>query len=85
MKWRTKNDDEDGFGLDERQSDFLYDMLTKALEVIDSRQQHFALMVLTREGQTEDDKDIISTSVITTMDKEFMHDAMRTWLHKETQ
>ena len=75
----------EGYGLDERQADFLYEILMKALEVMDTRDQHFMLMVLIREGQTDKDEDIISTSVITSMDREFVHDAMRTWLHKETQ
>ena len=77
--------DLEGYGLDEKQRDFLYEMLTKALSIIDDRDQHFTLFVLTREGQTEEEHDIVSTSIITTMDKEFLQETMRTWLHKETQ
>jgi hypothetical protein len=85
MKWREKFDEEKHYGLTEIQSDFLYNLVLRTLTVMDdSRDRHFALMVLTRENTT-DEEDIISTSMITTMNREFLHDALRTWLHKETQ
>ena len=77
--------DADSYGMTEDQSDFLYFLVLKALSVMDGQDHHFALFVLTRED-TEDGKDLIATNLITSMeDKEYIHDAMRVWLHKETQ
>jgi hypothetical protein len=81
---KTRKLDADDYGMTEEQSDFLYFLVLKALSVMDSRDHHFALFVLTHEGR-ESDKDLVSTNLISSMqDKEFLHDAMRMWLHKET-
>jgi hypothetical protein len=63
VKWKTRKGDLTGYGLDEEQQLFLFNLVAGALEVIDKREQHFMLMVLTREA-SDSETDTVSSNMI---------------------
>ena len=83
VKWKRKIGDLTGYGLNEEQSQFLFSLVSQALDVIDKREMHFMLMVLTRESG-DDKQDLVSSNMISSMGREHMHDTIRQWLHKDT-
>ena len=83
-KWKTVKGDVSAYGLDDTQLQFLFSLVAKALDTIDPREQHFMLLVLTREDSDEE-RDVVSSDMISSMDRTFMHESLRQWLHKETQ
>jgi hypothetical protein len=75
-------------GLTKRQAEILMHMIHKALDLVieddDDRDRHFALMVFTREHEEIDGEDVISTNVVATIDKDWLHQLVRGWLHQAT-
>lgn len=49
------------------------------------RPLHYALFVLTRESVSPDGDDIVTADVASSMGAEHLHEALRDWLHRETQ
>ena len=84
VRWKQKKGDLTGYGLDDEQLQFLFRLVSQALDVIDKRETHFMLMVLTRENDGDKQHDLVSSNVISTMEQEHMHDTLRQWLHKDT-
>jgi hypothetical protein len=67
---------------------FLHDGVTRLIERVsddDPRPWHFALVVLHRKGVADDNTEVVTTNLITSMRREYLHEYLRDWLHRETQ
>ena len=76
-----------GLGLREDQAEFLYGTLRMAMTLLrddDPRGRHFALLLVTHEGDSDDGTTVISTDVMSSMSPDALHETLRDWLARET-
>jgi hypothetical protein len=72
----------DATRLDEAMRSFLQHLLQNDPT---QRPRHYAVVVMTLEGEDEKGNDIVTTDVVSSMLKPDLHTLLRDWLHKETQ
>lgn len=51
----------------------------------DVKMRHFAMFILTREGEADDGDQIITSDLISSLEPEDLHEFLRDYLQKETQ
>lgn len=67
---------------------FIHEMVEVVLSYAyrhDPRAMHFALLIFQHEGRDALDRDLVRTEVVSTIDREMLHEMMRDWLHRMTQ